>query len=124
MSFVIDTCAWIEWFVNGKLATEVSQYLEVPEKILVPSIIQFELYKWACREKDETTALEIIGIIEQAHVISIDTTLALFAADCAKQHKLAAIDALVYASSQLHKANLITCDKHFKNLTGVIYFAK
>ena len=124
MKFLVDTCAWIEWIVNGKLASKIQPYLKNLDQIAMPTIIQFELYKWACREHDETFALILIGTTEQTQVLALDTSLALFAADTAKQYKLAMADAIIYASSLKNNLLLVTCDKHFKQLPEVKYLSK
>ena len=124
MKFLVDTCGWIEWLVGGKLSKNFEKYLGNPSELVIPTIIQFELYKWVCRERDEETALEVIGVTEQGKVIVFDTSLSLFAADMAKKYGLAAADAIVYATSRRNNAQIITCDKHFKTLPNAIYFPK
>lgn len=122
--YLVDTCGWIEWLIDGKLAQQFGHYLKNPSNLIVPTIVQFELYKWLCREKDEAIALEIIGITEQAQTIPLDTTIALYAADISKQHDLAMADAIIYATGQQNKAVLITMDSHFKKLPQVEFFIK
>jgi predicted nucleic acid-binding protein len=77
-----------------------------------------------CRERDEPTALEIIGVTEQARVIPLDTSLAHHAADLATTHKLAMADAIIYATARQYGAELTTSDSHFQKLPGVSYSAK
>lgn len=122
--YLVDTCGWIEWLTDGKLSGSFARYLQHLDKLIVPSIIQFELYKWAAREQGEETALEVIGLTEQAHVVALDTKLALSAADVARQHGLVMADAIIYVTSQVSKAQLITCDSHFQQLADVKYIAK
>ncbi len=86
--------------------------------------MQFELYKWVCHERDEPTALEIIGVTEQGRVITLDTSLALHAADLAAAHKLAMGDAILYATARQHGSELATTDSHFQKRSGVNYFGK
>lgn len=124
MKFLVDTCGWIEWITAGSLAKKFEPYLKNPEKLIIPTILQFELYRWLCREKDETLAIEVIGITEQSTVVPLDTMQALFAADLAKQYNLAMADAIVYAASRTHDATLITSDKHFQQLEEVKFFSK
>jgi predicted nucleic acid-binding protein len=124
MKILVDTCGWIEWLTNGKLAASFEPYLLKPENLIVPTLIQYELYKWACREKDSTTALQIIGMTENGIIVPFDTKLALDAADISKKHGLSMADAIIYASSENNKALLITADKHFKELTHVKFFEK
>jgi predicted nucleic acid-binding protein len=124
MKILIDTSIWIEWITDGNLASQVQHYLKKLENIIVPTIVQFELYRWLCRERDIDTAISIIAITEQCMVIPLDTTLALFAGDIAIEHKLAMADAIVYATAVQSGALLITCDKHFSQLKDVKYYSK
>jgi predicted nucleic acid-binding protein len=124
MKKLVDTCGWIEWLTNGKLVKEFELHLETPATLIIPSLLQFELYKWVVREKDMSTALEIIGITEHGTVVPLDTNLALYAADLSSEYNLAMADAIIYATSLAHKALLITSDKHFKKLPHVNYIEK
>jgi predicted nucleic acid-binding protein len=124
MKKLVDTCGWIEWLTNGKLAATFEPYLTKITELMVPTLIQFELYKWVCREKNANLALEIIGITERAQVIPLDTNLALYAADISKEHNLAMADAVIYATARKQDALLITSDKHFQALPHVKWIEK
>lgn len=124
MKKLVDTCGWIEWLTEGKLANMFAPYLSDPRELIVPTLIQYELYKWICREKDSTLALEIIGITECGTVVPLDTSIALSAADMAREYNLAMADAIIYATSKKYDIALITADKHFKGLPQVKFFAK
>jgi predicted nucleic acid-binding protein len=121
---LVDTCGWIEWLTAGSLSKRYEPLLNQTQDLLVPTLVQFELYKWVCRERDEPTALEIIGVTEQARVIPLDTSLALQAADLAAVHKLAMADAIIYATARQNGAELVTSDYHFQKLSGVSYLGK
>lgn len=123
--FLVDTCGWIEWLTDGRLAPRFEPYLSDQASLIVPTLVQFELYKWVCRERDEATALNVIGVTETAAgIMPLDTPLALQAAGLASEHKLAMADAIILATAQRTLAQLVTSDKHFSALPGVIYFEK
>lgn len=123
--FLVDTCGWIEWLTDGSLASRFEPYLSDQANLVVPTLVQFELYKWVCRERDEATALNVIGVTEAAaSVTPLDTPLALQAARLATEHKLAMADAIILATAQRTSAQLVTSDNHFSALQGVIYFEK
>lgn len=124
MKYLVDTCGWIEWLTNGKLVDSFTPYLTNLKNLLVPTLVQYELYKWICREKNSTTALEIIGITENAAVIPIDTSLALYAADLSREYKLAMADAIIYATACNADATVITSDSHFQDLDSVKFIQK
>jgi predicted nucleic acid-binding protein len=121
---LVDTCGWIEWLTSGALSRRYAPLFRQPQDLLVPTLVQYELYKWVCRERDEPTALEIIGVTEQGSVVPLDTSLALQAADLATAHQLATADAIIYATARQHGADLVTSDSHFRNLPGVTYLSK
>jgi predicted nucleic acid-binding protein len=122
MKYLIDTCGWIEWFTDGKLASSFEPYFKRLSEVIVPTLIQYELYKWVCREESITSALEVIGVTENGVVIPLDTSLALYAADISKEYSLSMADAIIYAASKHNNVLLITSDKHFKNIPDVKYF--
>jgi predicted nucleic acid-binding protein len=124
MAGLVDTCGWIEWLTNSQLADAFAPYLADPAELIIPTTLQFELYKWAKREKSEVEALEVIALTEQGQVLPLTTRLSLYAADLALQHRLSFADAIIYASARLSDVPLITADDHFKDLPEVIYFSK
>lgn len=119
MKVLVDTCGWIEWLTAGKQADFFGDYLKKTHTLVVPTILQFELYKWVCRERDENLALEVIGLTEQGMVIPFDTSAALHAADIARQHRLAMADAIIYSTALRHNAVLVSADQHFSKLPDV-----
>jgi predicted nucleic acid-binding protein len=54
----------------------------------------------------------------------IETSLALAAAELCRIHRLSTADAIIYATAQEKSAELLTCDAHFAELPGVLYFPK
>lgn len=124
MSCLIDTCGWIEWFTDGILAEKYAPYFNEIESIIVPTSVQFELYKWVKRVKDEQSALEVVALTEQCQVFSLTTSTALLAADLSLAHQLSFADAIIYATAQNLGAQLITSDDHFEALNDVIFFPK
>lgn len=121
---LVDTCGWIEWLVDGPIAEKFAPYLADPTQVPVPAIVQYELYKWVCRERDEAAAMEVIGVTEQGRVIAFDTPLALAAAEQSLAHDLAMADAIVYTTALQAGVQLVTSDSHFTNLPGALYFSK
>lgn len=122
--FLVDTCGWIEWMIDSPLAKNYSRYLTSPDTLIVPTLVQHELYKWMCRETDQPTALSAIAATQTATVISLDTSLALLAADTAREFKLATADAIIYATARQHNATLVTSDAHFADLPHTKYYPK
>lgn len=124
MKKLIDTCGWIEWLTNGALIKSFENYLKKPSDLIVPTLIQYELYKWVSREKNSEFALEVIGITETGTIVPLDTHIALYASDISREYGLAMADAIIYATSLLYDAELVTSDRHFKQLPKVNYIEK
>ncbi|WP_020397208.1 type II toxin-antitoxin system VapC family toxin [Thiolinea disciformis] len=122
MAQLVDTCGWIEWLTDGVLVQTFEPWLSQLDQVYMPTVIQFELYKWTKRERDEATALEVIALTEQCQVVALDTAISLLAADLALQHGLSFADAIIYATAQQKNAQLITSDDHFEGLPQVVYF--
>ncbi len=124
MACLVDTCGWIEWLTDGRLADQFQPYLEETEELVIPTSLQFELYKWAKRERGETPALEAVALTEQGTIIPLSTSLALQAADLALNHRLLFADAIIYATARQAGVPLVTSDDPFEGLPEVTYFTK
>ncbi len=122
--FLIDTCGWIEWLTDGTLGDRYESYFDDVGSILVPTSVQFELYKWVHRNNGIQSALEATALTEQGNVVPLTTPIALSAADFSLEYGLSFADAIIYASARFYKTELITSDDHFKDLPSVVYFDK
>jgi len=122
--FLVDTRGWVEWMIDSPLAKSYSRYLNAADTLVVPTLVQLELYKWVCREIDPPTALSAIAATQTATVVPLDTSLALLAADTAREFKLAMADAIIYATARQYGALLVTSDAHFADLPHVKYLPK
>ena len=121
---IVDSCGWLEWFTDGKLADSYEKYLVDPEKILIPAIVLYEVYKVLKREVGEGKALIAAGYMKNSPIIPLDGSLALAAADIALKEKLAMADAIIYSSARLNNCKIITSDVDLKDLPGVEFIAK
>ena len=121
---LVDTCGWIEWLTDDTLADQYEPCFEDVTQSIVPTSVQFELYKWVARMEGEQHALEAVALTEQAQVVPLSTSIALLAADLSMAHQLSFADAIIYATARFHQAELITSDSHFEGLQGVTLFKK
>lgn len=121
---LVDTGGWIEWLTDGELAAAFAPHLAQPEQLVVPTTLQFELYKWVSRERDESLALEIVGLTQRGRVVALNTALALRAGDVAREYNLAFADAVIYATALQEHCQLVTCDAHFAGLPHVVMLPK
>ena len=121
---VFDTSAWIEMLLGSRFGILFNQRKVLASEIIVPTIVQLELAKWALREDGEKKAQELVAYSSGFSVVALDSAIASFAAIMALDHKLHTTDAIIYATAQMHDAPLLTSDAHFKGLPGVEYFEK
>jgi predicted nucleic acid-binding protein len=122
---LVDTSAWIEWFTDGPLQTRIGSLLPKQSDWLVPTIVQYELSKWLLRNSlVNERGQEVIAFSTRCVVKPLTTEIAVAASHFGRTHKLAVVDALIYASAQAYDADLVTCDAHFEGLPSVHYLAK
>lgn len=120
----VDTSALLEWWMNSPTASRLAPHWPAQERMLLPTIVQFETAKWAYRKLSEEDADRCVAFTTRCFVTPLTQTVALRAAEFSLVHKLATADAIVYATAQMESASLLTCDAHFSGLPGVTYVAK
>jgi len=121
---LVDTSAWIEWLTGSPLGTALAAEFPDRTQWLVPTLVQLELTKWLTREVGEDKADQVIAFTETCVVADLDTATALSAAELCTRHRLSTADAIIYATALAHGADLLTCDRHFENLSGVRFVPK
>jgi toxin FitB len=121
---LVDTSAWIEWLTGSPLGAALAAEFPDRTQWLVPTLVQLELAKRLTREVGEDKADQVIAFTETCVVAELDTTTALSAAELCAKHKLSTADAIIYATALAHRADLLTCDRHFENLPGVRFAPK
>jgi len=120
---IVDSCGWLQWFTNGRVADRFEKYLADPDNIVMPAIVIYEVYKVLKREAGEEKALLAAGYMKRSPVIPLNENLALAAADVALKESLAMADAIIVATASMNKCQIITSDSDFKDLPGVVYIA-
>jgi predicted nucleic acid-binding protein len=93
-------------------------------KVITPTILLYEVYKKIKRERTEEEALLAVALMQQSHVVPLDDSIALSAADLCLQYSIPMGDSVVYATAVENKCLLITSDDHFRNLEKVEYIPK
>jgi predicted nucleic acid-binding protein len=116
---LVDTSAWIEWLIGSPTGEVVAGHLPEQAAWVVPTMVQLELVKWLAREVGEDKADQVIAFTQVCRVVSLDTEIALAAAEACRAHRLATADAIVFATARAQGATLLTCDAHFDGLPGV-----
>jgi len=121
---VIDTCVWIEALQKTPTGIHYKGLWNRPEEIIVPTAVQFEVYRWCLRNMDEHFAINAISGTRRCVVQPVSEEIALTAATIARPLRLAALDAIIYATAMIFEARVVTCDAHFAELPQADYQAK
>ena len=121
---VVDSSAWLSYFVGDKNAGLFARPIEAIDELLVPSITVTEVFKCIMRQRSEDVALEAIAHMEQGKVVPLDSTLAIDAAVYGLNNKLPLADSIIYATARKFGAVIWTQDADFKTLSGVKYYQR
>jgi len=121
---VIDSSGWIEFFTDGPLANEYAARLRNLPGIVTPVIVVYEIYKRLKRDLSEEDAIVAVSAMQRTKIVGVDQELVLSAADLSLEYSLAMADALVFATARRFQAELITSDRDFDGLPGVLYLPK
>lgn len=121
---LVDSSGWIEFFIDGPLASTYAQHLKRLPDVVTPAIVLYEVYKTVKRERGEDAALAAAAQMGKTRVVPLTDTLALTAADVSLAHHLAMADAIVYATAMTEGARLVTSDADLAELPGVTYLRK
>jgi PIN domain nuclease of toxin-antitoxin system len=121
---IVDSCGWIEYAKDSPLADTFEPVLRDTDNLVVPSITLFEVYKKLSLECNELKARLFVNRMNQSHVITLDSGLAISAAQYSREYKLPMADSIIYAPAVNYECVLWTSDSHFKDLPQVKYFDK
>lgn len=121
---VVDSSAWLEYFADGPNASTFAKPIEAVQKLVVPTLSLFEVFKRVASQRGEEDALRAIAHMEQGVVVDLDRGVALEAARISLELKLPMADSIILATAHAHKATLWTQDADFRGLPGVRYLVK
>jgi predicted nucleic acid-binding protein len=119
---LLDSSAWLEYLTEDTHADAVEPYLRGSKPLLVPTIVIYEVYKKLSQLRGRSEAERFLSHALRQSVVPLDEHLALAAADASLRHRLAMADAVIFATAQLHRAELVTSDQAFRELPGVTLF--
>ena len=129
---VLDSYAWIEYFLGGDSGRIVKEYLD-GEEVFTPSIVLAEVARKYLREgvDEEDVVKRLIFIVSRSNILELDVQLSVLAAKAylellkmAKEKKLktpSLTDGIVLAAGRMLKARIVTGDEHFKGLNETIF---
>jgi predicted nucleic acid-binding protein len=118
---VVDSSAWLEYFANGPNASFFAPPIQDLERLVVPSVTIYEVFKRVLQQREEGQALQAVATMQQGTVVSLDERLALNAARISVDLKIPMADSVVLATARAHSATVWTQDEDFKDLPNVQY---
>lgn len=116
---LLDSSVWIELLGSGPLAKSCQAELDSAKRILVPTVVLFEVYRKIASTVSEDQALSAIAWMRQKEVVDLDSEIALTAADLSLEHRLPMADSFVLAHAREAHAVLVTLDNDFHGIEGV-----
>jgi predicted nucleic acid-binding protein len=116
---LVDSSGWVEFLGDGPLADKFSPFFQREERLVVPVIVLYEVYKKLLSVQGSPAADRFLSAALRARVVPLDEHLALLAARIRLDRRLAMADAIIYATAQVAGALLVTSDTHFHGLPGV-----
>ncbi len=121
---VVDSSGWLEYFADGPNADFFAPSVEDIERLVVPVVALYEVFKRVCAQRGEEDAFRAVAQMQQGLVVPLDGPLALEGARVSLLHNLPMADSLILATAQHHEAVLWTQDADFEGLPGVQFRAK
>jgi len=121
---VIDSCGWVEYYADGPKASRYARYIEeaTDEWVHTPMVVMYEVYKFIRAKKDEEVAMMAMAHIgDVTDLVKLTDRISILGAELSLAHKLPMADAIILASAQDLGAKLVTSDKHFKGMDGVVF---
>ena len=121
---VVDSSGWLEYFANGSNASFYAAAIEATDKLVVPTLTLYEVFKRVLQQRGEGDALQAVAVMQQGTVVDLDGRLALSAARISIENKLPMADSIVFATAKEYGATLWTQDADLKGLPRVQYRKK
>jgi predicted nucleic acid-binding protein len=86
-------------------------------------VVVYEVTKKIWREQGKEKAMLIVAQMQQTRMVPFDQHLAISAADVFLCRDLPMADAIVYATGLKCSCKVVTGDRYFKNLPGVLFIS-
>jgi len=127
MKYVIDSYAWLDYFMGTKAGEKIKEVIENSEEKITPTMCLAEVYSKTLKvEGLEQAEKQKRFIKERSALAHLDELIAI---ESAKQNvqlkkeiagwELA--DSIVYATALVKKASVVTGDEHFRKLANVAF---
>ncbi len=126
MKYVIDSYAWIEYFMGTKTGETAKAIIENSEEKITPTICLTEVYSKTLKvEGQELAEKQKNYIKEKSALVYLDEPIAVESAKVQLRMKKeidgwGLVDSVVYATAIVKKADVVIGDEHFRKLENVV----
>lgn len=121
---LVDSSGWLEYFGKGTNGEQFAPLIHNLDKLIVPVICIYEVFKRIAMQRDEEEALKAVGWMSLGRVVDLDREIAMAAALLSIEHQLPMADSIILATARHNDAVLWTQDEHFIGLEMVEYIGK
>jgi predicted nucleic acid-binding protein len=121
---IVDSSGWLAYFADEPNAKHFLTPLNNTEKLVVPTVTIYEVFKVILRESCENDALQTVVAMQKGMVVDLIVSLAITASKLSLEYNLPMADSIILATAQEFKAIIWTQDSDFKGISNVKYFPK
>lgn len=121
---IVDSSGWLEYLADGPQAFSFERPLHDLDKLVVPTICLYEVFKVVLRERGEDDALQAMALMKQGKVVDLTEEIASDSAKISFDQKIPMADSVVLATGRALEATIWTLDGDFAKFDGVKYFPK
>jgi predicted nucleic acid-binding protein len=121
---IVDSSGWLEYLADGPNAGFFAKPLNDRPRLLVPSVIMYEVCKVLRLRQGSKAADDIAMSMHQAVAVPLTPELAYAASRLSVEKGLAMADAMIAATADAFDAVIWTQDADFVGLPRVNYKAK
>lgn len=127
MKYVIDSYAWIAYFMGTAAGEKAKPIIESLEEKITPAVCLAEVYAKTLKVEGEQLAEKQRAFMkEKSVIVPLDESVAVESAkiQTRMREQIAGwglADSIVYATALLKKAKVVTGDEHFKELKNVVF---
>jgi predicted nucleic acid-binding protein len=118
---VVDSSGWLEYFADGPNAGHFAKVIEKPERLVVPTVSLYEVFKRLLQQRGDGDALQAVAVMQQGRVVELSDTIALAAARLSADLAIPMADSIMLATARAWNATLWTQDADFEGVPGVKY---
>ena len=100
---VVDSSGWLEYFSDGPNASHFEAPLKDQQRLIVPTVSIYEVFKVMLREKGETAALQGVAAMQNVTAVDLSPQLAISAANLSLSYSLPMADSIILATAQHYR---------------------